>query len=230
MPFYLAVWLDRHELAWMALGGWLGTLVDPGGLRSTRAKTMSAFALIGGVALGVSESLAQSTWLAAFGLMLVAFPASLLRSLGAVWTSAGDDGHDRGRHRQCARRLGARRRRRLLRPGCGPRDPAVIGDLADLDAFAAAPRGSQRFRRARTLRVRDRSLPTCWRPRGRSSLERARARPSPADSQRHRRGAPFGARRSRAACRRNPHRQQLARAARLGRSAVSIARHPQRGK
>jgi len=73
----------------MALGGWLGTLVDPGGLRSTRAKTMSAFALIGGAALGVSESLARNTWLAALGLMLAAFPASLLRSLGAVWASAG---------------------------------------------------------------------------------------------------------------------------------------------
>ena len=34
VPFYLAVRLGRHELAWMALGGWLGTLVDPGGLRS----------------------------------------------------------------------------------------------------------------------------------------------------------------------------------------------------
>ncbi|MEI9940888.1 MAG: FUSC family protein [Pseudomonadota bacterium] len=89
VPFYLAIWLGRHEFAWMALGGWLGTLVDPGGLRSTRAKTMGAFALVGGVALGVSESLAQSTWLAALGLMLVAFPASLLRSLGAVWASAG---------------------------------------------------------------------------------------------------------------------------------------------
>ncbi len=89
VPFYLAIWLDRHEFAWMALGGWLGTLVDPGGLRSTRAKTTSAFALIGGVALGISESLAQNTWLAALGLMLVAFPASLLRSLGAVWASAG---------------------------------------------------------------------------------------------------------------------------------------------
>ena len=89
VPFYLAIWLDRHEFAWMALGGWLGTLVDPGGLRSTRAKTMSAFALIGGAALGVSETLASSTWLAALGLMLVAFPASLLRSLGAVWASAG---------------------------------------------------------------------------------------------------------------------------------------------
>ena len=89
VPFYLAIWLGRHEFAWMALGGWLGTLVDPGGRRSTRAKTTSAFALFGGVALGVSESLAQSTWLAALGLMLVAFPASLLRSLGAVWASAG---------------------------------------------------------------------------------------------------------------------------------------------
>lgn len=73
----------------MALGGWLGTLVDPGGLRSTRAKATSAFAVFGGVALGISESLASNTWLAAFGLMLVAFPASLLRSLGAVWASAG---------------------------------------------------------------------------------------------------------------------------------------------
>ena len=89
VPFYLAIWLGRHEFAWMALGGWLGTLVDPGGLRSTRAKTTSAFALFGGVALGVSETLAHNTWLAALGLMLVAFPASLLRSLGAVWASAG---------------------------------------------------------------------------------------------------------------------------------------------
>ncbi|HYP77382.1 MAG TPA: FUSC family protein [Polyangiaceae bacterium] len=89
VPFYLAIWLNRHEFAWMALGGWLGTLVDPGGLRSTRAKTTSAFALFGGLALGVSESLARSTWLAALGLMLIAFPASLLRSLGAVWASAG---------------------------------------------------------------------------------------------------------------------------------------------
>ncbi|HYQ41984.1 MAG TPA: FUSC family protein [Polyangiaceae bacterium] len=89
VPFYLAIWLNRHEFSWMALGGWLGTLVDPGGLRSTRAKTTSAFAVFGGAALGISESLSQNTWLAALGLSLVAFPASLLRSLGAVWASAG---------------------------------------------------------------------------------------------------------------------------------------------
>ncbi len=89
VPFYLAARLDRHEFAWMALGGWLGTLVDPGGLRSTRAKTLSAFAVVGGVALALSERVSTNIWLAACLLSAVAFVASLLRSLGAVWSSAG---------------------------------------------------------------------------------------------------------------------------------------------
>lgn len=89
VPFFLATQLQRQELGWMALGGWLGTLVDPGGLRSTRAKTLSAFALAGGVAVAFAEHLAWSPWLAAGGLALVAFVASLFRSLGAVWASAG---------------------------------------------------------------------------------------------------------------------------------------------
>ena len=89
VPFYLAVRLGRHEFAWMALGGWLGTLVDPGGLRSTRAKTLSAFAVVGGIALAVSERAASNVWTATLCLVSVAFVASLLRSLGAVWASAG---------------------------------------------------------------------------------------------------------------------------------------------
>ncbi len=89
VPFYLATRLDRHEFAWMALGGWLGTLVDPGGLRSTRAKTLTAFAVVGGCMLALSERVAENIWLAALVLALVAFIASLLRSLGAVWSSAG---------------------------------------------------------------------------------------------------------------------------------------------
>ncbi|MEP7052608.1 MAG: FUSC family protein [Pseudomonadota bacterium] len=89
VPFYFATRLGRHEFAWMALGGWLGTLVDPGGLRSTRAKTLSAFALAGGVAVAFSEGLAANPWLAAGWLALLAMAASLLRSLGAVWASAG---------------------------------------------------------------------------------------------------------------------------------------------
>ena len=89
VPFYLAARLGRHEFAWMALGGWLGTLVDPGGLRSTRAQTLTAFACVGGAALALSERVAENVWLAAGCLSLVAFVASLLRSLGAVWASAG---------------------------------------------------------------------------------------------------------------------------------------------
>ncbi len=89
VPFYLAVRLGHHELSWMALGGWLGTLVDPGGMRSTRAKTLSAFAIAGGLALAISEGLAPNRWLATLTLVVVAFAASLLRSLGAVWASAG---------------------------------------------------------------------------------------------------------------------------------------------
>jgi uncharacterized membrane protein YccC len=89
VPFYLAARLDRHEFAWMALGGWLGTLVDPGGLRSTRAKTLTAFAIVGGCMLALSERLANNLWLAALCLASFAFVASLLRSLGAVWSSAG---------------------------------------------------------------------------------------------------------------------------------------------
>lgn len=89
VPFYLAADLQRHEFAWMALGGWLGTLVDPGGLRSTRAKVLSAFALAGGVALGLAELVAPNLWLAALLLAAVAFVASLFRSLGAVWSNAG---------------------------------------------------------------------------------------------------------------------------------------------
>lgn len=89
VPFFFAAQLQRQELAWMALGGWLGTLVDPGGLRGTRARTLSAFAVVGGGAVAVAEHLAWSPWLAAGGLALVAFLASLLRSLGAAWAAAG---------------------------------------------------------------------------------------------------------------------------------------------
>lgn len=89
VPFYLAAELHRHELAWMALGGWLGTLADPGGLRSTRAKTLGVFALAGGLALSLAELAAPNRWLAALLLAAVAFAASLLRSLGAAWSGAG---------------------------------------------------------------------------------------------------------------------------------------------
>jgi uncharacterized membrane protein YccC len=89
LPFYLAARLGRHEFAWMALGGWLGTLLDPGGLRSTRAKTLTLFAIAGGATVLLSEHIARSPWSSACALFVLAFFASLLRSLGAVWASVG---------------------------------------------------------------------------------------------------------------------------------------------
>ncbi|HET9992240.1 MAG TPA: hypothetical protein VFQ65_27100, partial [Kofleriaceae bacterium] len=43
VPFYLAAQLDHPELAWLALGGWLGALADPTGTRRARATAMAVF-------------------------------------------------------------------------------------------------------------------------------------------------------------------------------------------
>ena len=89
LPFYFATKLGRTELAWMALGGWLGTLVDPGGARATRAKALIAFALLGASALAVSETCASPPWLATVLLAVTAFGATLFRALGAASATVG---------------------------------------------------------------------------------------------------------------------------------------------
>ncbi|MDB4993522.1 MAG: putative rane protein [Myxococcaceae bacterium] len=89
VPFYFATKLGLGELAWTALGGWLGTLADPGGTRATRAKVLVAFTIAGAVAVTVSEGVAGSALLATLVLGATAFGASLLRPLGAAaWTPA----------------------------------------------------------------------------------------------------------------------------------------------
>ena len=211
----------------MALGGWLGTLVDPGGLpqharqdhERVRAVRRSC---LGRLRVARAKHLACGAGTDAGRVPRVA-AALARRGLG----KRRHDDHHRGRHRQRPRRFGAAARWRVLRPGCGLCDPALVGDLADLDAFAAAPSRSQRVRGALALRGRNRSLPAQRRARRRSSLESARARSSSTDSRGNRGGASLGARRARAACRRNPHRQQFAGVARPGGSAVSTARHAQ---
>ncbi len=89
VPFYFASRLGRGELAWMALGGWLGTLADPNGSRLTRARTLFAFALAGATTVTVSEAAANDPWLAPLVLAAVAFGASLLRALGATTATFG---------------------------------------------------------------------------------------------------------------------------------------------
>ena len=89
IPFFLAAALGRPELAWMALGGWLGTLVDPGGLRSKRALAVGTFAVVGAVVVPLSEWCAASTWAATAVLALVVFAGTLARALGPAAATVG---------------------------------------------------------------------------------------------------------------------------------------------
>jgi uncharacterized membrane protein YccC len=89
VPFFLAAALGRAELAWMALGGWLGTLTDPGGLRSTRVKALASFAVLGAIVVPVAERSASSTWLATLVLAVVTFAGTLARALGPAAATVG---------------------------------------------------------------------------------------------------------------------------------------------
>ena len=89
VPFYFAARLGRGELAWMALGGWLGTLADPSGSRLTRAKTLLAFAIAGALTVVISETAANDPWTAPLALAGIAFGASLLRALGSTTSTFG---------------------------------------------------------------------------------------------------------------------------------------------
>ncbi|HEY4223774.1 MAG TPA: FUSC family protein, partial [Myxococcota bacterium] len=89
VPFALAAATRRPELSWMAIGGWLGTLADPGGSRSTRALVVVAFAVLGALELLASDLVADITPLAALLLALIAFTAAMLRALGASAVSLG---------------------------------------------------------------------------------------------------------------------------------------------
>ncbi|MDF2696590.1 MAG: putative rane protein [Labilithrix sp.] len=89
LPFYFARELGHQELVWMALGGWLGTLADPGGRRSSRAKTLTAFALSGAVVVALTAFVRPVAGAVAVALALVAFAGSLLRATGAATASIG---------------------------------------------------------------------------------------------------------------------------------------------
>jgi uncharacterized membrane protein YccC len=81
-PFYLATRLGLPALGWTALAGWLGTLADPGGPRSTRAKALIAFAVAGAPLVFGLEELARFAGPSTAALMAVAFGMSLLRAVG----------------------------------------------------------------------------------------------------------------------------------------------------
>ncbi|HEY2511164.1 MAG TPA: FUSC family protein [Polyangiaceae bacterium] len=89
VPLTFAVQLGRRDLAWMALGGWLGTLCDPGGSRSLRARLLVSFALLGAVDVALCEAGARHPWSATLLLASIAFAVTMFRALGAAAGTLG---------------------------------------------------------------------------------------------------------------------------------------------
>lgn len=89
LPFYLASARGVHELAWTAVGGWLGTLVDPGGSRTARFRIVGLFLVCGSLSLAVAERCAGDVWLQTGVLATAVFVGCILRALGASAASFG---------------------------------------------------------------------------------------------------------------------------------------------
>jgi uncharacterized membrane protein YccC len=82
IPLVLSVQLARPELAWMAFGGWLGTLADPGGSRGRRARVLVAFVPLGPLLVCGGQHIASLTAVAVVTFAAIAGTASLLRAFG----------------------------------------------------------------------------------------------------------------------------------------------------
>jgi len=88
-PFALAGVLHDDRLALAGLGGWLGTLVDPGGERAMRARVLVAFAIAGALALLLAHAASVTPWTSAIALGGVCFVTALARALGASGATTG---------------------------------------------------------------------------------------------------------------------------------------------
>jgi uncharacterized membrane protein YccC len=89
VPFYLTSALQRPELAWVALGGWLGSLADPGGTRRVRALAALACGVLGGAAIALGGISAATTATAALAFGAIVLAASFAAVLGATARSVG---------------------------------------------------------------------------------------------------------------------------------------------
>jgi uncharacterized membrane protein YccC len=89
VPLALSVQEARPELGWMALGGWLGTLVDPGGSRGARARVLVTFALLGAVVVAITEAGGRAPIAGALLLGVIALAGTMLGALGAAAATMG---------------------------------------------------------------------------------------------------------------------------------------------
>jgi uncharacterized membrane protein YccC len=89
LPFFLAIELSRPELTWVALGGWLGSIADPGGARRARAAAIFSFAVLGGIVIATGMAAALHPPLGALVLALVVFCGALVRVAGGTAAMLG---------------------------------------------------------------------------------------------------------------------------------------------
>jgi uncharacterized membrane protein YccC len=82
IPLVLATQLARPELLWMAFGGWLATLTDPGGSRGRRARILLTFVVLGAFLVWSGQVIASWTPVAVVSFAAIAGTASLLRAWG----------------------------------------------------------------------------------------------------------------------------------------------------
>jgi len=78
----------RPGLLWMSLGGWLGTLVDPGGPYPLSATAMGSYLVFGALATIVGTA-AQGAWSSVIALFVVGALSSLVRALGDAAATVG---------------------------------------------------------------------------------------------------------------------------------------------
>jgi len=78
----------RPGLLWMSLGGWLGTLTDPGGPYPLRAAAMGGY-LVFGTLVTIAGTAAQGAWSSVAILFVVGALASLVRAFGDAAATAG---------------------------------------------------------------------------------------------------------------------------------------------
>ncbi len=89
LPLLYGEATGRLELVWMALGGWLGSLSDPGGSYPTRATSMGAVVVSGALALALGSLGGQQPWAAPALLLAGAIVCSIVRVYGDSASKAG---------------------------------------------------------------------------------------------------------------------------------------------
>lgn len=89
LPLLLVVLTDHQELAWTSLAGFNTVLVDKGGGYRSRATTMMALALSGGLAVLLGTLLAAHTVAAILLVLAVVWVGGFVRLFGAEATAVG---------------------------------------------------------------------------------------------------------------------------------------------